>query len=103
MRCKPGQDFLPYDRPIAVSKIGSTSQWLIGDWGERKVYRRKIYGHSYIWPRILFNAFSCKHILLMSFASILDLPRPCFSIIHSYCTFVLLGVSTQPGQVQTYP
>ena len=25
MRCKPGQDFLPYDRPIAVSKIGSTS------------------------------------------------------------------------------
>src|SRR6266852_3812981 len=28
MRCKPGQDFLPYDRPIAVSKIGSTSQVL---------------------------------------------------------------------------
>ena len=26
MRCKPGQDFLPYDRPIAVSKIGSTSR-----------------------------------------------------------------------------
>jgi len=25
MRCKPGQDFLPYDRPIAVSKSGSTS------------------------------------------------------------------------------
>jgi putative transposase len=25
MRCKPGQDLLPYDRPIAVSKIGSTS------------------------------------------------------------------------------
>src|SRR6266446_6299349 len=25
MRCKLGQDFLPYDRPIAVSKIGSTS------------------------------------------------------------------------------
>src|SRR3984957_18651499 len=25
MRCKPGQDFLSYDRPIAVSKIGSTS------------------------------------------------------------------------------
>jgi transposase InsO family protein len=25
MRCKPGQDFLPYDRPITVSKIGSTS------------------------------------------------------------------------------
>ncbi len=27
MRCKPGQDFLPYDRPIAVSKIGSTSNF----------------------------------------------------------------------------
>src|ERR1700720_1870611 len=26
MRCKPGPDFLPYDRPIAVSKIGSTSR-----------------------------------------------------------------------------
>ena len=26
MRCKPGQDFLPYDHPIAVSKIGSISE-----------------------------------------------------------------------------
>jgi len=31
MRCKPGQDFLPYDRPIAVSKIGSTSDIGEGD------------------------------------------------------------------------
>ena len=32
MRCKPGQDFLPYDRPIAVSKIGSTSVLDIDSW-----------------------------------------------------------------------
>jgi hypothetical protein len=29
MRCKAGQDFLPYDRPIALSKIGATSGFLI--------------------------------------------------------------------------
>jgi hypothetical protein len=37
---------------------------------------------------------------LYSAENLRRLPLPCFSMTHSYCTFVVLGVSTQPGQVQ---
>ena len=50
-------------------------------------------------PLLPLSLTSCTASPLYSAENVRRLPPPCLSIIHSYCTFVLRGVSTNSGQV----